>query len=92
MAQNTHIAAGETFDFKVHPSFLRYMPAAVARLGYLERTFSVAVEGEILRVSARTQIDRDAIARTVNHALYREKIRTESVPLRARFLDLISKR
>lgn len=78
------------FEIEVEPVFVPYMADAAVRLGYLERDFSLVVAGSTFRVAAATQVDRAVIARKINHALYREKTRAESAPLRARFLDLMA--
>jgi hypothetical protein len=80
------------FGMEVEPLFVPYMAGAAVRLAYVERDFSLVVAGSAFRVTAATQVDRAAIVRKINHALYREKIRTESAPLRARFLDLMAQR
>lgn len=87
-------ASGGTVRFKieVEPSFAPYMADVAARLSYVEQVFSLKVVGSNFRVTAATPVDREAIGRKINHALYREKIRAESAPLRARFLDLLAQR
>lgn len=87
-------ASGGTVRFKieVEPSFAPYMADAAARLSYVEQDFSLEVVGSDLLVTAATPVAREAIVRKIHHALYREKIRVESAPLRARFLDLMAQR
>lgn len=87
-------ASGRTVKFEVgvDPLFAPFMADAAARLGYVEQDFLLEIVGSNFRVTAATPVDRAAIARKINHALYREKIRAESAPLRARFLDLMAQR
>ncbi|MFI0847754.1 hypothetical protein [Mesorhizobium sp. IMUNJ 23232] len=87
-------ASNRPIDFviDVEPLFAPYMADAAVRLGYVERDFALVVAGSSFRVTTSTPVDRAAIARKINHALYREKIRVESAPLRARFLDLMAQR
>jgi len=68
------------------------MADVATRLSYVEQDFSLEVVGSDFRVTAATPVVREVIARKINHALYREKIRAESAPLRARFLDLMAQR
>ena len=86
------LTAGESFEIEVGSGFVPYVEATALRLGYTEQAFSVLADGSRFRVTARAPLDREAIERKIAHALYREKIRTESAPLRARFLELISQR
>ena len=80
------------FEIEIEPLFAPYMADAAVRLGYVERDFSLVVAGSSFRVTAENLVDRALIARKINHALYREKVRAESASLRARFLDLMTQR
>lgn len=86
------LTAGESFDIEVGSGLAPYVEATALRLGYAEQSFSVQTDGLRFRVTARAPVDREAIERKIAHALYREKIRVESAPLRTRFLELLSQR
>nr|WP_295463851.1 hypothetical protein [Mesorhizobium sp.] len=86
------LTAGESLDIEVGSGLAPYVEATALRLGYAEQLFSVQTDGSRFRVTARAPFDREAIERRIAHALYREKIRVESAPLRARFLELLSQR
>lgn len=92
MGAQTASSGPVEFEIEIEPLFAPYMADAAVRLGYVERDFSLMVTGSSFRVTAASPVDRAAIARKINHALYREKIRAESAPLRARFLDLMAQR
>ena len=92
MKGDSHTAGEECFDVRFDRSFEPYMADVACRLGYLERSFSLEVAGSLFRVRAEQPADQASIIRKINHALYREKVRVDSEPLRARFLELLSQR
>ncbi|MEX0407313.1 hypothetical protein ABGN05_16770 [Aquibium sp. LZ166] len=82
----------ESFEVGIDRLFERYMADVALRLGYVEQTFSLDVVGSSFLVTAKRPADQPAIMRKINHALYREKVRADSEPLRARFLELLSQK
>jgi hypothetical protein len=66
--------------------FLAYIPAAVVRLGYLHPhlTFSWTPLGN---VHVEGTFDHHDVRRDVLHAVYREKVLKETLPLRQKLID-----
>lgn len=92
MHQDNAAKDDESFLIPVELRFVPYMADALARLSYTARSFALDVVGSSFRVTARRPANKPTIIRKINHALYREKVRAESGPLRARFLELLSQR
>lgn len=77
------------FYIDVAPSLAEYLEPAAARLSYMEDAFSLEIEQCRVKASVKTEVTKGEVERKLNHALYREKIRSESAELRGRFLQMM---
>jgi hypothetical protein len=75
--------AASMIEIEVKPAFAGYLDAAITRLSYLfprlrfsQCDIAISVSGDSL--------DHATITREVNFALYRERIYSETLPLRER--------
>jgi hypothetical protein len=69
-----------------------YAESALARLRYLypALTFSVAPEG--IEVKGEMDTAPEELQRAIHHALYREKIYAETLPMRRALMEAVTRR
>jgi hypothetical protein len=76
----------------VTESFLPYVEAAIARLRYLhpELSFSISTKG--IEIRGTVAGDRALLLQEIQHTIYREKIYSETLPMRRALVDAVMRR
>lgn len=74
---------------KVPSEYAKYVDSAVMRLSYLRSQWSFVVCDGIIEVHAKAP--PEDVVREVMHAIYREKIYAETLPLRRELLTMLTK-
>lgn len=74
--------------------FWPYVDPALVRLRYLypKAVFAVENAGECIRAEITDSVDEDTLRREIHYALYREKIYTETLPLRRSLMKAVTQR
>jgi|GEM_PF-1200620 len=73
-------------EIAIDPSLLDFVGTAIARLGYLHPRSIFSVEAGVVVVDG-VDLDAAAVRRDVLHALYRERILDQTMPLRQRLIE-----
>ena len=75
-----------SMEIAVDPSLAEFVPAALARLGYLFPAIAfAAADGRILITGKG--LDETSLRREILHALYRERILERTLPLRQALIE-----
>lgn len=73
-------------------SFAQFAPSAVLRLSYILPNLNFKASGAAVSVEGDLPEDLGALRRDILHAVYREKIYTETLPMRTAFFDAVTRR
>lgn len=76
-------------EIEIAESFGCHIDAAVTRLRYLHPNWTISTSPTMVYVTVASTIEEIAVRRDVNYALYRERIRSESAPLRELLLKSV---
>lgn len=77
---------------RVPRELMAYVPAAVARMGYLHPNHSFAISDDGITVAGVMEdTDRTNISRDLYYAIYREKILDDAKPLRESMLSMLGR-
>lgn len=79
-------------EIQVPQPLRRHAEMAIVRLGYLYPRHEFSVEDGVLHVRGHGDADPATIRREVLHAVYREKIYDETLPLRQTLLEMVARR
>ena len=81
----------KTFDLQIEDVFVPYAPAAATRTAYLHPSIQISVEEAVFRIRTPPDVDPSVVTRDLLHAVYREKIASDTAHLRARLFEVLGK-
>ena len=76
----------------VEEAFRPYLDAALTRLRYLYPNVTFTPSATGIDAVGHSDTDSEALVRDVQHALYREKIYAETLPMRRALVDTVTRR
>lgn len=68
---------------------MKFAPAAIARLAYIYPALQFSIDDSGVAVAGFTPGEEANLRREISYALYREKIDTESAPLKSRMFEAL---
>lgn len=83
------ISTPRQYRIQVPPGYLQYVEAAIIRLCYLRPQWSFCYRNCAVEVEA--DVPLADVTRELMHAIYREKVYTETLPLRRELLAMLAK-
>ncbi len=76
-------------SIEIPSGFEAARPGAIARLQYLHPGLSFHTHSNAIAVTGSTLVEVAVLRRDVLHAVYREKIYLETLPMRSAFYDTV---
>lgn len=77
-------------EVEIAPQFRAFVPAALLRLQVLYPSLEFSSDAALVTVSALNGFEYTEIRKSVLHAIYREKIYTETLPMRRQLVAAVT--
>lgn len=82
-----------TLTVEVHPSLREHREAASSRLQYLFPALRFSIEGTGFAIDGLGDAgEEDGVRREVAHALYRERVYSDTLPMRTALLETLTRK